>query len=510
MGDFRLGRDKGFCMTLENGGGETVLVAGAGIAGLGAALALCDGKRRVTILDRDPPPPDASPEEAFRTWERRGATQLRHSHAFLGRLTTLIRDRYPKLMEELLAAGARLFTYEDGLPPALRAHYAREPGDADMTFLFSRRTTLELVMRRYAASLPGATFVADAGVRGLIARRDGDALRVEGLKVEQAGAVTDMRADVIVDASGRNTSFPDWLRAEGVTVAEEESPAGILYFTRHYRLRDGAEEPSRDGPPGAGDLGYIKYGVFNADNRHFSVTLALPEIETELRMAVMKPEVFDAICAAIPGCGPWTETARAEPASAVFAMGNLVSLWRSTVKDGKPQVLSFFAIGDAAVRTNPLYGRGCSAGVVHAHILKDALDATRDPAERAILVENNTRVMLRPYYDTMVSQDMQSIRRAGNAHNPGYKPRLRARIVKSFVEDALTPAARGDIAVSRASSRAFHRLDHPIAWLKNPVILARIMKMWAMPAAQKRIRGLYPPALGPSRPEMLGQLGLQS
>lgn len=62
---------------------ETVLVAGAGIAGLGAALALCDGKRSVTLLDRDPPPPDASPEEAFHTWERRGATQLRHSHVFL-------------------------------------------------------------------------------------------------------------------------------------------------------------------------------------------------------------------------------------------------------------------------------------------------------------------------------------------------------------------------------------------------------------------------------------------
>jgi 2-polyprenyl-6-methoxyphenol hydroxylase-like FAD-dependent oxidoreductase len=495
-------------MTLNQDASETVLVAGAGIAGLGAALALSDGKRRVTILDRDPPPPDASPEEAFRTWERRGATQLRHSHAFLGRLTTLIRTRYPQLMEELLAAGARLFTYEDGLTPALRALYVQDPGDTDMTFLFSRRTTLELVMRRYASKLPGASFVTDAGVRGLIARRDGDVLRVEGLQVERAGSVADMRADIVVDASGRNTLFPDWLRAEAVTVAEEESPAGILYFTRHYRLLDGVEEPSREGPPGAGDLGYIKYGVFNADNRHFSVTLALPEIETELRMAVMKPEVFDAICAAIPGCGRWTETSRAEPASPVYAMGNLLSLWRTTVKDGRPQVLNFFAIGDAAVRTNPLYGRGCSAGVVHAHILKDALDATPDPVARALLVETNTRTALRSYYDTMVKQDLQSIRRARNERDPGYKPKLRARIVKSFVDDALTPAARGDIAVSRASSRAFHMIDDPVAWLKDPAILARILKMWATPAASKRIRGLYPPTLGPNRPEMLGRLGL--
>ncbi len=35
--------------------------------------------------------------------------------------TSLIRDRYPELMAELLAEGTRLFGFEDGLPPALAA-----------------------------------------------------------------------------------------------------------------------------------------------------------------------------------------------------------------------------------------------------------------------------------------------------------------------------------------------------------------------------------------------------
>jgi 2-polyprenyl-6-methoxyphenol hydroxylase-like FAD-dependent oxidoreductase len=487
---------------------ETILIAGAGIAGLGAALALGDGKRQVTILDRDPPPPDASPEEAFHTWERRGATQLRHSHVFLGRLTTLIRERYPVLMEELLAAGARTFNFKDGLPPALRDRYVADPGDEDMSFLFSRRTTLELVMRRHAARLAGIEFITDVGVRGLLAHRDGEALVIDGLRTERDDVVTEFRADVTIDASGRNTLFPDWLRTAGVEVFEEESPAGILYFTRHYRLRDGQEEPSRDGPPGAGDLGYIKYGVFNADNRHFSITLAVPEIETELRMGIMKPETFDRICSAIPGAARWMDPERSEPASAVFGMGNLKSLWRSTMKDGAPQVLNFFATGDAAVRTNPLYGRGCSAGVVHAHILRAALDATSDPKERAVIVERETRAALRPYYDVMVKQDLQSIRRAQHERDPGYKPRLKARIMKSFVEDAITPATRGDLTVMRASSRAFHMFGDPVAWLKNPMIMARILRMWAMPKARKRAGQLYPPALGPNRREMLGEIGL--
>jgi 2-polyprenyl-6-methoxyphenol hydroxylase-like FAD-dependent oxidoreductase len=487
---------------------ESILVAGAGIAGLGAALALCDPNRTLILIDRDPPPPDASPEEAFHTWERRGATQLRHSHAFLGRLTTLIRERYPALMEELLAAGARVFTFQDGLPPALRDRYIAAPGDEDMAFLFSRRTTLELVMRRHVARLPGVSFLTDTGVRGLLAHRTDGVLVVDGLKVEHAGETAELRADITIDASGRNTLFPEFLRAEGVTVTEEESPAGILYFTRHYRLRDGQDEPSRDGPPGAGDLGYIKYGVFVADNRHFSITLAVPEIETDLRLAIIRPEKFDTVCAQIPGCARWTDNARAEPVGPVYAMGNLISLWRSTLKDGKPQVLNFFAIGDAAVRTNPLYGRGCSAGVVHAHILRSAFSATADPRERALIVERETHATLRPYYDTMVKQDIQSIRRARNERDPAYTPKFRARIMKSFIDDAIVPATRGDLAVLRVSSRAFHMIDDPVAWLKRPTILAGILKMWATPASRKRAAQLYPPRLGPERHEMLARVGL--
>jgi 2-polyprenyl-6-methoxyphenol hydroxylase-like FAD-dependent oxidoreductase len=482
---------------------EHVLVAGGGIAGLGAALALGGGTRRVTILDRDPPPPEGSMDAAFYEWERRGATQLRHSHAFLGRLTSLIRDRYPDLMAELLAEGTRLFGFADGLPPTLEKSYTPAPGDDDLRLLFSRRTTLELVLRRYAARLPGVSFVTDAGVRGLVTHRDGERVAVDGLKVERNGAIEEMRADVVVDASGRNTLFPDWLRAEGVAIREEQSPCGILYYTRHYKLRDGQDEPPRDGIPGGADLGYIKFGVFVADNRHFSVTLAVPEIETGLRAAIVKPEVFDAACMAMPGAAKWVKPERSEPVSRVFAMGELQNVWRHYLKAGEPQVLNFFALGDAAIRTNPLYGRGCSSGVVEAHLLRATLDAGADPAERARKYERDLSEAIRPYYDSMVRLDLQAIRRAGHERDPNYRPGYRARMAKSFLEDGLVPAQRGDIEVLRAMSRIFHMLDEPSAFLKRPAIMARIVRHWSMAKAEKQRRGLYPPKAGPDRAGML-------
>ncbi len=484
---------------------EHILVAGAGIAGLGAALALGDGTRHVTLIDRDPPPPSGTAEDAFAHWDRRGAAQLRHSHVFLGRLTALIRSRYPQLLQVLLDSGARVFSFEDGLPPALRDTYVPRAGDDELSILFCRRTTLEFVMRRHASRLPNVTFINDAGMRRMLTSRDESGrLYVDGLSVERDGRLEEMRADITVDASGRNTPFPDWLRNERIEIVEEESPAGILYFTRHYRLREGQDEPDRDGTPGAGDLGYIKFGVFPADNRHFSVTLAIPEIETALRLVVVRPEIFDSICAQIPGCARWTDTARAEPASAVFAMGNLKNTWRQT----RPHVLNFFALGDAAMRTNPLYGRGCSAGVVHAHILRDVLDAGSNPPMRAQRFESETRKALRPFYDSMVRQDRQAIRRAENERDPNHRPSLRGRVIKGLVEGAIEPATRSDIEILRAFSRTFHMIDDPNAWWKRPATVAGLLRIWAIPKAAKRARGLYPPSFGPDRVTMLAKLNL--
>ncbi len=479
---------------------ETILIAGAGIAGLMAAMALARDDRSVVVVDRDPPPPALSVDQAFDEWERKGVTQLRHSHVFLGRLIKLIRTQHPRLWTTLIESGARECSFGDALPPQLRARYRYAPGDEDMSFLFSRRTTLELIMRRYAATLPGVAFATEAGIRGVLT--DGD--RVTGLKVQIGGEMREMMADSVIDATGRTTQFPDWLGLNETVV--DTSPAGILYFTRHYRLLDGAEEPSRDGPPGAGDLGYLKFGVFAADNRHFSITLAVPEIETDLRTAMLNPDVFDAVCREVPGTARWIDAARAEPASKVFGMGNLISLWRSYRKDDAPRVRNFYPIGDATLRTNPLYGRGCSVGAIMAHLLADIFAETADPAERLKRLETRTREELHPFYDLMAKQDAQAIRRARNEQMPGYKPRFRARVIKSFAEDAVGPASRGDIEVMRAVMRGFHMLENPTAWTKRFGIMARVMKAWATPKALKK--NLYPPKPGPERAEMLRALGL--
>jgi 2-polyprenyl-6-methoxyphenol hydroxylase-like FAD-dependent oxidoreductase len=482
--------------------GERVLVIGAGMAGLWTAMALAGSGRGITVLDRDPPPPDGGPDVAFAEWQRRGVGHLRHSHAFLARLRTLVRDRHPALLDALMAEGVRDLTFEGGLPENLKRGYVPAPIDRDLAILTSRRTTLELVMRRYAEGLAGVTVRPQTFVRGLIIE-PGAPPRVTGVRLEDG---TELRADVVVDATGRTSQAYEQLAAAGGAIPETSEPCGVIYFTRHYRLLEDQAEPPRTRNAATGDLGYLKFGVFPGDNGCFSITLCTPEVEEELRRAVIDPEIFDAACRLLPGLAPWVDPGRATPMSKVFGMGQLESRWRDVAPDGRPAVLGFFPVGDSLVRTNPLYGRGCSFAAVGAHLLLDALESSADPARRLLRYRADVERELRPYYDVMRQLDRGAIRRARAALLPEARPSLRGRIIRSFMEDGVAIAMRRDIDLMRAFLKGFHMLEHPQAWLRRPANLAKILRVWARGKAANAEH--YPPKPGPDRRPMFEALGL--
>jgi glycine/D-amino acid oxidase-like deaminating enzyme len=74
-----------------------VVVVGAGITGLCTALALAKDGLPVTILERDAPPPTGGADQAFFEWNRRGAAQFRHPHAFLAVMSNLLQESFPGL-----------------------------------------------------------------------------------------------------------------------------------------------------------------------------------------------------------------------------------------------------------------------------------------------------------------------------------------------------------------------------------------------------------------------------
>jgi 2-polyprenyl-6-methoxyphenol hydroxylase-like FAD-dependent oxidoreductase len=481
-----------------------VVVVGSGICGMSTALALAKRGHRVTVFERDPAPPEGNADDAFFRWQRLGAAQFRHPHAFLGVMCNLLRDNYPELLEQFYAAGARRVGFEDMLPPGLKATYQPAPGDERLWVMLCRRATMETVIRRYVETLPNVTIRNRVHVVGLLTEERDGVLVANGVEIrdrdESADAAERVPADLVIDASGRGTRFPAMIRALGREIREETEDAEIIYYTRHYRLKPGETEPPRGDNRSAGDLGYLKYGVFPGDNGHFAIILCVPDCEPALKDAVRDPEIFDSICRSIPGVEPWI--ARSEATTESFGFGDIKAVWRYYVNDGRPLVENFFAVGDATLRTNPLYGRGCSTGIMHAHILADVLETTADPQSRAIQFEARTQAELRPIYDASLTEDRNGTKRAlaTMAGKAVEKPDSLKKWFGAAFGDALMAAARDDIQVMRGMMRTFHLLEKPGDFLKDPKIKRTVFRYMLKGRKRNAAARLQ---VGPSRAEML-------
>ena len=482
----------------------SVLIIGGGVAGLCAALALAEGGHDVTVVERDEVTLPATPDEAFLGWPRRGAPQVRHSHAFLARLRNLLRDRQPHLLADLLAAGATELRFTERLPETMTDTAPRE-GDEDLVALACRRTTFEWVLRKDALEARDVRLVQGA-VSSLVAA----GTHVTGVTLDDGSVLT---ADWVVDASGRRSPLPAWLAALGVELEEREEDTGIVYSSRFYKLVPGAELPPMVGMT-AGDLGYLKFAVFVGDNDTYSITFGVPTEDADLRALLREPG-FTKAARAIPALAPWVEPTLAEPLTGVEVMARLLNRSRRfLVGEGdaaSPLVTGLLAVGDAHTCTNPLYGRGCSLGFVSAHLLAEALaEHGDDPVAAALAYEASMRREVHPWYRSAVAQDRQDRSARGLAVPDDGEGDLTGGTatagldpdnVRSLLRDGLMPAVATDPVVFRAFLRMFNLLDSPDRLMRDPDLLTRVLTVW-----QDRENRPEPAPFGPDREGLLAVL----
>jgi 2-polyprenyl-6-methoxyphenol hydroxylase-like FAD-dependent oxidoreductase len=342
-------------------------------------LGLARDGHEVDLLEADPAPLTDDPLQAFEAWTRKGAPQVWHSHAFLARLRNLLRDEVPDFHRALLERGAYEVRFGENLPPTLK-EFRAEPEDEDLTLLACRRITFEWVLRSIVEREPGVRWHGQARVTGLEGEPQDDLVRVSGVRVHTDAGERTMPAELVVDASGRRSPLVSWLRELGARPPEvEQEDCGIFYCSRFYRLREGAAPPAGATLIGS-DLGYMKYAVFPGDAGIFSVTLAASPEDRPLRR-ILRARAFEAAARAIPILAEWLDEGRSRPASPVRGMRSLRNRRLRLVRAQRPVVLGLHAVGDAAIHTNPLYGRGCTLAFVHAWLLRQTLREHPDDAE---------------------------------------------------------------------------------------------------------------------------------
>jgi 2-polyprenyl-6-methoxyphenol hydroxylase-like FAD-dependent oxidoreductase len=461
------------CSTLID---RHAVIIGSGITGLAAARVLSDRGARVTLLERDSEQDATDPDAAFAIWQRKGAPQVRHSHAFLGRLRKLLREKYPDLLDDLLAVGAAELDML-ARPPLTLPLLTPEPGDADLVALGCRRTTFEWVVRRNVLSRPGVTLLGGAQMRGLIATA-GAPPTVTGVRYVREDVEQALEADLVIDASGRHSKAPAWLTAIGAAAPVEElEQSGVVYYTRFYRFRPGAVEPPRSPHPAAADYNWVKYAIFPADGGVFSITFAIPLAFPRLKV-LSNVAAFDVMTRSLPALVPWVDPAVSEPIGElehpVQAMGGLINRLRRFVADNRPLARGLFVLGDAAYCTNPLYGRGCAQAFLHADLLGEALDThPSDVAAAAVALDVAARAAIEPFYRASILADREAVRKAEGRQPRRWTGRLRAR----YFEDGVAVATRCDPVVFRAFVRMFNMLETPEQAFGRPQVLWRSLKV---------------------------------
>ena len=203
---------------------------------------------------------------------------------------------------------------------------------------------MEMVLRRYAEKQPGLEIQSGVRVNRAIIDTDQSPAAITGLEVQpinpqsSTSEVEDravITADLYVNAEAE-APFQKWIEQAGLPIQSESHDAEIVYYTRHYKLKPGGRTPRRGKHRSAGDLGYLKYGVFPGEDGHFAVIVCVPKADGALHNAVKDNDEFDAICRAIPGLQPWVNETAAIATTDAFGMGNIKAEWHDYVNGDRP------------------------------------------------------------------------------------------------------------------------------------------------------------------------------
>jgi len=479
-----------------------VVVTGAGMTGLSAAMLLAADGHTVTVVEQDPSPPP-TPDDAWAAWERKGVGQFRMLHILLSQWRRLAEVELPAVVEGLTAAGGLRFNPIDHVAPELRG--PRLAGDDDLTMLTARRPMVEWVMASVAERTPGVTIRRGVTVAGLAvgasafasASADGDVPHVTGLVTSTGETI---EADVVVDATGRRSPLRRWLEAAGARpIVEEEEDLGFVYYGRHFRAAEGAggngavATPMPRGPL-LMPFDSLSILTLPADNGTWGVGFVTSGRDAALRR-LKDDDVWMRALRAYPLAAHWAD---GEPLDDVAVMARLPDRYRRFVVDGVPVVTGLLAVGDSWACTNPSLGRGITMGLAHALALRDMLrtEAIDDPGKLALAWDEATETTVGPWYRATLAFDRHRLAEidaqiAGEPYEPD-NPEWE-------ITKALTYGVFFDRELYRGFQRLVGMVDDVSTVLAAPGFLERVI---AVGAGWRDA-----PPIGPRRTELLEVIG---
>ena len=447
--------------------GRRAVVLGGGMAGLVAARVLADHFDAVTVVEQDALPTQPQP--------RNGTPQSHHVHVLLNSGRSILNRLFPDLPARLTAGGAPIVDGVKDLAWLTPAGWSIRYPSRYVNPIASR-ALLEWAVRAELARNPRVTFREERRVTGLLAGEDGS--QVLGVRIRprrgdesgEGGAEEELRAALVVDATGRGSRAPRWLEALGYPEPpRSEINAFIGYATRNYRL---PADPERDWqglyiqPKPPKDLrGAV---LFRLENDIWICSLGgggkdYPPTDDAGFLAFARslrsPVLYEAI-------------EDAEPLGPAIANRSSANVWWHYEKLSRwPD--GFIAIGDAVCAFNPVYGQGMSVAAKEAMVLDKLLREYRRRQPSGSLdglagrFQRQIPRTIQPVWTIATGEDLRTPGveggRAGRSAKLLY--RYMARVTQLGTEDVF----------ARQTLLEVLNLEQPTALLFHPRLIAKVI-----------------------------------
>ncbi|KAL4427133.1 hypothetical protein ABPG77_001137 [Micractinium sp. CCAP 211/92] len=221
---------------------SSAVVVGGGVAGLLSAHALCQRGFQVTLLDADTLQVGGSPARGVASLleaakQRGGIPQYSHPHALAMGGLEAMKTLLPGFQEEAGAALVRRGGVELDVAKDLRFFDFGQPfarGPSSLTIVGATRHLIHSALHDEVAARNGDRLALRGSCRVAALLWSEDKSAVEGVKLSDG---EELRADVVVMASGRQSRLPQWLEGAGHAAPDvSKVDAQLTYTTGFWRM----------------------------------------------------------------------------------------------------------------------------------------------------------------------------------------------------------------------------------------------------------------------------------
>lgn len=444
------------------------IIMGGSLAGLLAARVLAKHFDRVSIVERDFFPEKPAP--------RPGIPQSQHLHILLTRGKIILEQLFPGLENELIAAGAPRLDPKSIAwfsPAGWATHFTPDPDDLVM---FSR-DLLDRQIRHRLTENTNVHFLEGGTVTGLLANAQGTAIAGVSVKKrdrQNSGNINEenLNADLVVDASGKVSQTPKWLKKLGYESPPETAiNAFVGYATRIYecsgKLSDTAPVFVSTAPPFRTRGG----GIFPIEGNRWLVTLGggdrdYPPADAagfvEFARSLPTPMIYNAI-----------KDARAiAPAYSYRGTENRLRHYERLSRYPENLVI----VGHAVCAFNPVYGQGMTVAGLDAQMLDECLQKQRQRYPEGDLTgfgrhfqQKLAKLHTIPW-TFAISQDSRY------RGSEGAKPNLAARLTINYM-DLVLKALTADAKVCQAFLEVLHMIEPPTVLFHPKIAVKAIGKL---------------------------------